>query len=44
MQFVIVPKPIAQFRLVEKMDMVDFVRVDRLNTESRGGFGSTGAK
>lgn len=35
---------IAQFRLVEKMDMVDFVRVDHLDTESRGGFGSTGAK
>ncbi len=33
---------IAQFRLVEKMDMVDFVRVDQLDTESRGGFGSTG--
>ena len=35
---------IAQFRLVEKMDMVDFVRVDHLDAESRGGFGSTGAK
>lgn len=32
---------IAQFRLVEKMDMVDFEEVDHLG-ESRGGFGSTG--
>jgi len=34
---------IAQFRLVEKMDMVDFVRVDHLDDTSRGGFGSSGA-
>lgn len=33
---------IGQFRLVEKMDNVDFEHVDHLDAKSRGGFGSTG--
>lgn len=33
---------ICQFRIVEKMGKPEFVAVDRLRAESRGGFGSTG--
>lgn len=33
---------ICQFRIIEKMPDVDFVTVENLNCESRGGFGSTG--
>ena len=33
---------ICQFRIMKKMDPVDFVDVDHLSDKSRGGFGSTG--
>ncbi len=33
---------ICQFRLVEKQPEFEFVRVEHLKEESRGGFGSTG--
>lgn len=35
---------ICQFRIVEKMPPVDFLEVDGMGRESRGGFGSTGAR
>lgn len=35
---------IAQFRIVSNQDAVDFVRVDSLGNENRGGIGSTGIK
>lgn len=34
---------ICQFRIMKKMELVTFVQVDRMENESRGGFGSTGA-
>lgn len=34
---------ICQFRIMKKMEPVTFVQVDHLDSESRGGFGSTGA-
>ena len=34
---------IAQFRIVKKMEPVEFTEVDHMEDESRGGFGSTGA-
>ena len=34
---------IAQFRIQEKMPAVEFIEVDSLGNESRGGFGSTGS-
>lgn len=33
---------ICQFRILKKMDPISFECVDSLNSESRGGFGSTG--
>lgn len=33
---------ICQFRIVEKMPKIDFVEVDELKNEDRGGHGSTG--
>lgn len=33
---------ICQFRIVEKMPRIDFERVESLEGENRGGFGSTG--
>lgn len=33
---------ICQFRIVEKQPELEFVTVDHLKAESRGGFGSTG--
>lgn len=33
---------ICQFRIIEKMPNVEIEEVEHLNTESRGGFGSTG--
>lgn len=33
---------ICQFRIVKKMQYVEFVEVDSLSDENRGGFGSTG--
>lgn len=33
---------ICQFRLVKKMDPVDFVEVEHMEDSDRGGFGSTG--
>lgn len=35
---------ICQFRIVKKMEPVEFVEVGRMEDESRGGFGSSGAK
>ena len=33
---------ICQFRVVKKMDDVEFVEVEHMDGENRGGFGSTG--
>lgn len=33
---------IAQFRIMEKMEPVEFAEVDHMEDTSRGGFGSTG--
>lgn len=33
---------ICQFRIIKKMPQVEFVEVDELKNENRGGFGSTG--
>lgn len=35
---------ICQFRIARKQPPIDFLTVDRLNTESRGGIGSTGTR
>ena len=35
---------ICQFRIVKKMEPVEFVEVDSMEDPSRGGFGSTGAQ
>lgn len=35
---------ICQFRIMRKQPPIDFLTVDRLNTESRGGIGSTGTR
>lgn len=35
---------ICQFRIAEKQSPIDFLRVDHLNAESRGGIGSTGTR
>lgn len=35
---------ICQFRLVKKMKPVEFVEVDHMENDDRGGFGSTGDK
>ena len=35
---------ICQFRIVQKMEPVRFVEVERLEGANRGGFGSTGAQ
>lgn len=35
---------ICQFRIMEKMPTVEFVEVDNLDNEDRGGHGSTGVK
>lgn len=35
---------ICQFRVVEKMPPVAFAEVETMDAESRGGFGSTGAR
>jgi len=35
---------ICQFRIVEKMPPVNFVEVEELKNENRGGHGSTGSK
>lgn len=35
---------IAQFRIVRNMPTVEFNKVESLNSEDRGGFGSTGSK
>jgi dUTP pyrophosphatase len=35
---------ICQFRIMEKMPEVEFVEVDNLDNEDRGGHGSTGVK
>lgn len=35
---------ICQFRIMRKQPPIDFLAVDRLNTESRGGIGSTGTR
>lgn len=33
---------ICQFRIVEKMPLVEFIEVDKLEDQNRGGIGSTG--
>ena len=33
---------ICQFRIMKKMEPVEFIEVNHLGTQSRGGFGSTG--
>lgn len=33
---------ICQFRIQEEQPEIEFITVDRLNNENRGGFGSTG--
>lgn len=35
---------ICQFRVVEKQPKIVFVNVDKLEGDSRGGFGSTGLR
>ena len=35
---------IAQFRIMKKMPMINFLEVDELGNEDRDGFGSTGTK
>lgn len=35
---------ICQFRIVKKMDPVEFVEVEHMDDADRGGFGSTGVK
>lgn len=35
---------ICQFRIVKKMEPIEFVEVEHMEDESRGGFGSTGTK
>ncbi len=35
---------ICQFRIIKKQPSIFFVRVDKLNNEDRGGFGSTGSR
>ena len=35
---------ICQFRIMKKQEKIEFVEVDHLKDESRGGFGSTGVK
>lgn len=35
---------ICQFRIVEKMPNIEFIEVDSLGNEDRGGHGSTGVK
>lgn len=34
---------ICQFRIVKKMNPIDFIEVDKMEDEDRGGFGSTGS-
>jgi len=35
---------IAQFRILKKMGPIDFLEVDHMTDNDRGGFGSTGAR
>lgn len=35
---------ICQFRIMEKMPKIEFVEVDKLDNEDRGGHGTTGVK
>ena len=35
---------ICQFRIEEKMPLIEFIEVESLNNENRGGIGSTGTK
>lgn len=35
---------ICQFRIVKRMPLIEFVEVEYLSGEDRGGFGSTGKK
>lgn len=35
---------ICQFRIMKKMEPIEFVEVDHMQDESRGGFGSSGAR
>lgn len=35
---------IAQFRIMKKMENIGFIEVDHMDSEDRGGFGSTGTR
>ena len=35
---------ICQFRIVKKMDDIEFIEVEHMEDEDRGGFGSTGER
>lgn len=35
---------ICQFRIVKKQERIEFIEVDNMEDDSRGGFGSTGTK
>lgn len=43
---VVIPKGsrIAQFRIIKRMESIDFIEVETLGNSNRGGFGSTGVK
>lgn len=42
--FIDVNDRICQFRIVEKQPTINFIEVENLNNNDRGGFGSTGVK
>ena len=42
--FIDVNDRICQFRIVEKQPTINFIEVENLNSNDRGGFGSTGVK
>ncbi|WP_349676826.1 MULTISPECIES: dUTP diphosphatase [unclassified Clostridium] len=42
--FIILNERICQFRISEKMESIEFNKVNKLNNEDRGGHGSTGVK
>lgn len=42
--FIIMGERVCQFRVEEKMEKIDFIKVDKLENEDRGGHGSTGTK
>ena len=42
--FIDVNDRICQFRIIEKQPTINFIEVENLNNNDRGGFGSTGVK